>query len=277
MSPDVGTSTNIAPTMNKRIYGPNFDQDDEHGEFEARHPELAAHDSAVTRHIRFEIAEANCMSAAGAFGKMAHYTGNPSFPIMTVYDFFIKRALDQLYYNLYWGAEFVIIGTPSGVTLSFEGAQHSWKSDIQIPNLITWEPFFALEMEWILADAIRRHMLDENEGRRGVLIRAVTRAVPQAALLENVRRAARFKAALPPGTLLKPAGSGPDWGEALDEGEVAALADEASSDWYRARLRAHAGDSPGLTGPDSGNWRRSWALGDRSRGPRRRARRWPDI
>ena len=99
---------------------------------------LVTNQEVWTRHIRFEIAEANCMSAAGAFGKMAHYTGNPSFPIMTVYDFFIKRALDQLYYNLYWGAEFVIMGTPSGVTLSFEGAQHSWKSDIQIPNLITW-------------------------------------------------------------------------------------------------------------------------------------------
>ena len=61
------------------------------------------------------------------------------------------------------------------------------------------------------------------------------------------------------------------------EAEVAALADEASSDWYRARLRAHAGESPGLTGPDSGQWRRAWALGDRSRGAKRRTRRWPDV
>ena len=61
------------------------------------------------------------------------------------------------------------------------------------------------------------------------------------------------------------------------EAEVAALADEASSDWYRARLRAHAGLSPGLTGPQTGVWRRAWALGDRSRGAKRRARRWPDL
>lgn len=61
------------------------------------------------------------------------------------------------------------------------------------------------------------------------------------------------------------------------EAEVAALADEAGSDWYRARLRAHAGDSPGLTGPDSGRWRRAWALGDRSRGAGRRTRRWPEV
>lgn len=225
LSPDVGTSTNIAPVLDKRVYGPKSEHESEQTEFKARHPELMTFSDPWTRHIRFEIAEANCMSAAGSFGKMAHYTGNPSFPIMTVYDFFIKRALDQLYYNLYWGAEFVILGTPSGVTLSFEGAQHSWKSDIQIPNLITWEPFFALEMEWILADAIKRHMLDQNDGRRGVLIRAVTRAVQQALFLENLRCAARFKAGLASATELKPAGAGAEWGAALDEAGVPALSD----------------------------------------------------
>jgi 1-acyl-sn-glycerol-3-phosphate acyltransferase len=61
------------------------------------------------------------------------------------------------------------------------------------------------------------------------------------------------------------------------EAEIAALADEAGSDWYRARLRAHAGETPGLTGPDSGQWRRSWALGDGSRRAKHRTRRWPEI
>ena len=61
------------------------------------------------------------------------------------------------------------------------------------------------------------------------------------------------------------------------EREVAALADEATTDWYSARIRAHAGESPGLTGPDSGRWRRAWALGDRSRRGKRRQRRWPEI
>ena len=61
------------------------------------------------------------------------------------------------------------------------------------------------------------------------------------------------------------------------EAEVAALADEASSDWYRARIRAHARDSPGLTGPRSGAWRRAWALGDRSRSGAKRAHRWPQL
>src|SRR5262245_34585561 len=255
LSPDVGTSTNIAPVLDKRVYGPKSESEHEQIEFKARHPELMTFSDPWTRHIRFEIAEANCMSAAGAFGKMAHYTGNPSFPIMTVYDFFIKRALDQLYYNLYWGSEFVIIGTPSGVTLSFEGAQHSWKSDIQIPNLITWEPFFALEMEWILADAIKRHMLDQNDGRRGVLVRAVTRAVPQAALLENLRKQARFKAGLAEGAVLKPAGAGAEWGDATDESAVpatsdaeilrAARLDVLEGAYYLVDWRGYAGYEPG--------------------------------
>ena len=58
---------------------------------------------------------------------------------------------------------------------------------------------------------------------------------------------------------------------------VAALGDEATSNWYQARLRAHAGTSPGLTGPDVGAWRRAWALGDRDRRSRRRRRRWPAL
>ncbi len=254
MSPDVGTSTNIAPVLDRRVYGPGSG-DGQKAEFKARHPELMSHSDPWTRHIRFEIAEANCMSAAGAFGKMAHYTGNPSFPIMTVYDFFIKRALDQLYYNLYWGAEFVIIGTPSGVTLSPEGAQHSWKSDIQIPNLITWEPFFALEMDWILSDAIKRHMLDTNEGRRGVLIRAVTRAIQQSELLDHLHTQARFKVQAPDNGL-KPAGaSADDWGDAVDEATLACVPDEdilatirtncLEGAYYLIDYRGYAGYEPG--------------------------------
>src|SRR5213075_1736610 len=101
--------------------------------------------------------------------------------------------------------------------------QHSWKSDIQIPNLVTWEPLFAVEMDWILCDALRRQMIDDNEGRRGILIRAVTRAIPQALLLECVRRQAASKAGSP--GALKPAGAGAEWGDAVDESSVPGLPD----------------------------------------------------
>ena len=78
----------------------------------------------------------------------------------------------------------------------------------------------------------------------------------------------------------------PDEGEdsrrfaARIERAVAALADEASTDWYTARLRAprHA-TTPTLSGPELPSWRRAWALGDR--GPKRRRvhrdKPWPDL
>ena len=204
MAPDVGTSTNINPAMDEKIFGPESEQNWEKAlELSERlRPELAPTDEAWTRHIRFEIAEANCMSAVGSFGKMGDLIGIPFLPMMTVYDFFIKRALDQLYYDLYWGSSFVLVGTPSGITLAPEGAQHSWKSDIQIPNLITWEPSFAVELDWILCDAIQRHFAGDNGGRTGVLIRAVTRGVRQDLLMNNLRRQKRFKRDLPSDALL---------------------------------------------------------------------------
>jgi len=224
MAPDVGTSTNINPAMDEKVYGPDSETNWEKklDLRERLRPELAPTDEAWTRHIRFEIAEANCMSAAGSFGKMTDLLGIPFLPMMTVYDFFIKRALDQLYYNLYWGSGFILVGTPSGVTLSSEGAQHSWKSDIQVPNLITWEPSFAQELDWILCDAIERHVTQDNTNRKAVLVRGVTRGLQQAQLLLNLRRQRRFKASLPEGARIG-ARSG-DGG--LVEAEAPSISDE---------------------------------------------------
>ncbi|MCA8947950.1 MAG: pyruvate dehydrogenase, partial [Planctomycetes bacterium] len=172
-------------------------------------------------------------------------------PMMTVYDFFIKRALDQLYYNLYWGSSFVLVGTPSGVTLAPEGAQHSWKSDIQIPNLITWEPAFAIEMEWILCDAIRRHFARDNVGRSGVLVRAVTRALEQKTLLTWLRRQAANKRDLPDGVEMGL--SAEDGGlheaevtHAGDEEILATVRDDALAGGYRLiDWRGYRGYQPG--------------------------------
>lgn len=194
MAPDVGTSTNINPAMDEKTYGPeqeNFEK--KLGLGDKRRPNLVPHEEAWTRHIRFEIAEANCMSGVGAFGKMRDHVGIPFLPIMTVYDFFIKRAYDQLYYNLYWKSGFIVVGTPSGTTLSPEGAQHSWKSDIQMPNVITWEPFFAHEVDWILSETVRRHYLGDNANRSGVIIRAVTKAHRQNEFLKRLKTAKRFE------------------------------------------------------------------------------------
>jgi 1-acyl-sn-glycerol-3-phosphate acyltransferase len=57
------------------------------------------------------------------------------------------------------------------------------------------------------------------------------------------------------------------------EQAVAELADEQARDWWTARRRAAAGQTPPITGPDAGAWRRSWALGENKRRPKRQ--RWP--
>ncbi len=58
------------------------------------------------------------------------------------------------------------------------------------------------------------------------------------------------------------------------EAAIAAVADESTGDWYAARRRAHAGQTPGLTGPDDASWRRAWTLGAKVAAPKRR---WPDL
>ncbi|MFT7485807.1 MAG: pyruvate dehydrogenase E1 component, partial [Candidatus Paceibacteria bacterium] len=258
MSPDVGSSTNISPSMDAGVYGPadeyKLDLENEL-EINTRHPELLARSEPWTRHIRFEIAEANAMSALGSFGMMGQLSGLPFIPIMTVYDFFVKRALDQLYYDVYWGSEFILMGTPSGVSLSAEGAQHSWKSDIQMPNLITWEPAFAFEMDWILSDAIQRQLAGENIGRSGVLVRGVTRALVQRTMLERIRRHAASKTETDAG-LLRPAGDIGDWDpSAVDESSLASLGDGEllgrvrehclRGAWTLADYRGYTGYAPG--------------------------------
>ena len=66
------------------------------------------------------------------------------------------------------------------------------------------------------------------------------------------------------------------------EAAVAALGDEALTDFWTARQRAAAGTNPKLTGPEYNSWRRQWALAEHRKlgkaGQRRRQRRnWPDL
>lgn len=196
MAPDVGTSTNLNPAMDGKIFGAPvvMDYEADLGVKDNKLPDLVPGEEENDRFLRFEIAESNVMSCVGSFGKMRDILGIPIMPLMTVYDFFIKRALDQYFYNLYWKSSFICVGTPSGVTLSPEGAQHGWKSDIQIPNQITWEPFFCQELDWILCDTMKRHVLNDNAGRTGTLLRLVTRGAEQKDFMTYLKKQARFKA-----------------------------------------------------------------------------------
>lgn len=253
MAPDVGTSTNLNPAMDGKIFGaaavPDYEMD--LGVKDHKLPDLVPGEEVSDRYLRFDIAEGNVMSCMGSFGKIRDVLGVPLLPLMTVYDFFIKRALDQYFYNLYWKSSFICVGTPSGVTLSPEGAQHGWKSDLQIPNQVTWEPFFAIELDWILCESVRRHMMNDNEGRTGVLIRGVTRGVEQKDLMTNLKRQLRFKTDQSQNLCLS---QFPISG-AIDESTVAAM-DESSilavlredvlqGAYYLIDYRGYAGFEPG--------------------------------
>lgn len=254
MAPDVGTSTNLNPAMDGKIFGvpvvPDYETD--FGVKDKKAPDLVPGEEKSDRFLRFDIAEGNVMSCMGSYGKMRDFVGVPILPLMTVYDFFIKRAHDQFFYDLYWKSSFILVGTPSGITLSPEGAQHGWKSDFQIPNQITWEPFFCLELDWILADSIRRHVTLDNEGRTGVLIRGVTRGVEQKLFAQCLKRQARFKQDWN-GQALHPAGLVIDG--ATDEASVSAVSEEQMFEqvrqdvlqgaYYLIDYRGYAGYEPG--------------------------------
>ena len=252
MAPDVGTSTNLNPSMDGKIFG--HEVEDFETEFhvkDSKTPDLIPGQDATDRFLRFEIAEANVMSCMGSFGKMRDVLGIPLYPLMTVYDFFIKRAHDQYFYNLYWKSSFVLVGTPSGVTLSPEGAQHGWKSDFQIPNQITWEPAFCQELDWIFVESIRRHMSSNDEGRNGVLIRGVTRGLDQKLFLQNLKRQQRFKVGQPDSLMLAeyPVAGGTDEAsvEAMSDAEILAAVrnDVLSGAYYLIDYRGYKGYEAG--------------------------------
>lgn len=253
MAPDVGTSTNLNPAMDGKIFGAAVTQDWEadFGVKDKKTPDLVPGEEKSDRFLRFEIAEGNVMSCVGSYGKIREFLGIPILPLMTVYDFFVKRAHDQFFYDLYWKSSFILVGTPSGVTLSPEGAQHGWKSDFQIPNQITWEPFFCQELDWILSESIRLHMNGQNEGRTGVFIRGVTRGIEQKMFTHYLKRQLRFKA--DQSAALHPAGF--PLAGAVDEANVGAIAEEEMMEqirqdtlagaYYLIDYRGYAGYEPG--------------------------------
>ena len=211
--------------MNNKVFGPQWIGEEKKDLEDKKSPNINSSQESQNRFIRFEIAEANSICCMAAFGKMKDILGVPLLPLLTIYDFFIKRALDQYFYALYWNSGFILCGTPSGVTLSPEGAQHGWKSDFQIPGQITWEPFFISEMDWIFADSLQRHFTGQNQERTGVLIRAVTRGVDQKQFLKCLRTQKRFKktqSLLTPQNISPPSFSH----KALEESQAACLRDE---------------------------------------------------
>jgi pyruvate dehydrogenase E1 component len=102
------------------------------------------------------------------------------FPIGTVYDPFIARGLDALNYACYQDARFMLVATPSGVTLGPEGGAHQSINPPLIslgqPGLRHYEPAFVDELALLMEEGFR---LMQSENGESVYLRLTTRTIRQ--------------------------------------------------------------------------------------------------
>ena len=157
-SPDVTVSTNLGPWVNRRgLFAVEGRADTFRDEKVASVQKWQF--SPQGQHLELGIAEMNLMLLLGAAGLSHELFGERLIPIGTLYDPFIARGLDALNYACYQDARFLLVATPSGVSLAPEGGAHQ---SIGTPligmsqdGLASFEPAFADElaciMEWAFA------------------------------------------------------------------------------------------------------------------------------
>ncbi|MCW5685239.1 MAG: transketolase [Pseudolabrys sp.] len=153
-SPDVTVSTNLGPWVNRRkLFARTAQTDTFKNE---RIPstfnwEFAPHG----QHLELGIAEMNLFIALSALGLSHSINGERLLPIGTLYDPFIARGLDALNYACYQDARFIVVATPSGITLAGEGGAHQSISEPLIglaqDGLAAFEPAFVDELAAIMA------------------------------------------------------------------------------------------------------------------------------
>ncbi|MCH5376852.1 MAG: transketolase, partial [Planctomycetes bacterium] len=152
-SPDVTGTTNLGPWVNRRkLFARNKMAD---AFIEHRIPSTAKWEfTPEGQHIELGIAEMNLMLLLGAAGLSHSLFGKRLIPIGTVYDPFVARGLDALNYACYQDARFILVGTPSGVTLAPEGGAHQSVGSPLIgmsqDGLAAFEPAFADELAVIM-------------------------------------------------------------------------------------------------------------------------------
>ena len=178
-SPDVSVSTNLGPWINKKGL---FNRNESSDTFRDRKIPSAQKwiFSTSGQHIELGIAEMNLFLLLGAAGLSHELFGERLFPIGTVYDPFISRGLDAMNYACYQDARFMIVGTPSGISLAPEGGAHQSIGTpligISQPGLLSYEPAFADELSAIMNYGFN-YLQDENGG--SIYLRLSTRSIDQ--------------------------------------------------------------------------------------------------
>lgn len=109
----------------------------------------------------------NLFLLLGAAGLSHSLFGERLIPIGTVYDPFVARGLDALNYACYQDARFIIVGTPSGVTLAPEGGAHqsigAQLIGMSQDGLVSFEPAYLDELS-IIMDWAFEYLQREGEG-----------------------------------------------------------------------------------------------------------------
>jgi len=192
-SPDVTVSTNLGPWVNRRgLFARETMADTFRSE---RIPSTFNWEfSPGGQHIELGIAEMNLFILLSALGLSHSINGERLLPVGTLYDPFIARGLDALNYACYQDARFIVVATPSGITLGPEGGAHQSIAQPLIgmaqDGLAAFEPAFVDELAAILKFAFgyiqkegdgaaseRNWLRDETGG--SVYLRLSTRPVEQ--------------------------------------------------------------------------------------------------
>ncbi len=191
-SPDVTVSTNLGPWVNRRgLFARQAMADTFKSE---RIPSTFNWEfSPKGQHIELGIAEMNLFILLSALGLSHSINGERLLPVGTLYDPFIARGLDALNYACYQDARFILVATPSGITLAGEGGAHQSIAEPLIglaqDGLAAFEPAYVDELAVILRWAFayiqksgdeiseRNWLRDETGG--SVYLRLSTRPVEQ--------------------------------------------------------------------------------------------------
>jgi pyruvate dehydrogenase E1 component len=183
-APDVTSTTNLTAFVNKR--GVFTTGEPEHDDFKRTKGVRSLFNWAKSgrgQHIELGIAENNLLTLLASAGLSAELFGQRLFPIGTLYDPFVARALDAMHYGCYMNSRFMLVGTPSGISLAPEGGAHqsigTALMGASTPNLITYEPAFADEVKLVMRRGFEHMQASRDEGGGSVYLRLSTRQIQQ--------------------------------------------------------------------------------------------------
>jgi pyruvate dehydrogenase E1 component len=178
-SPDVTVSTSLGGWVGRREVFSRREHEDVFRAEQVLSP-TPWRESRTGQHLELGIAENNLFLNLASLGLAHDLFGARLLPVGTLYDPFIARGLDALNYACYQDARFLLVATPSGITLAPEGGAHQSIGSPLIgmsqPGLTSFEPAFADEVGIVLRWAFA-HLQAPDGG--SVYLRLSTRQIEQ--------------------------------------------------------------------------------------------------